>query len=247
MCFWDGQRWSVKSEKDGKVYVERVWGCDRGFEPYWTQIWLFLKTAMRFTCFARRCPLVLIVLDADFTGLWLHLCTLSLLLFHSGLLALPRLHHNFCNFDVTTMRLLELLQQRAMNLQQVCITTVSRHGMCYWDGRPWSVKSENDGKAYVERVWGYECSFEPHRTHGYGHFSRLLCVLFASIAVAPLSRTHRSRHRLHRVVAAFTCSVLAFILPQSLSSFLLMSQFFPFWCCNNETASATTAESNKLT
>ena len=126
----------------------------------------------------------------------------------------------------------------------VCITTVSRHGMCYWDGRLWSVKSEKDGKAYIERVWGCDCGFELHRTHGYGHFSRLLCAFFASLATAPLPHTHRSRRRLHRVVAGFTLSVFASITCQSLTSSHIT--IFPFWCCDNETASATTAESDIL-
>ena len=34
-----------------------------------------------------------------------------------------------------------------------------------------------------------------------GQFSRWQCVFFASLAAAPLSHTHRARHRLHGVVA----------------------------------------------
>ena len=63
----------------------------------------------------------------------------------------------------------------------MCITTVYRRGMCFWDGWPWSIKSEKDSKGYVERLWGCECSFEPHRTRGFGRFSTAMQFLcFAS-------------------------------------------------------------------
>jgi len=54
--------------------------------------------------------LVLIVLEADFTALWLHLRCL-LFRFRARLLAIPRSDHNFCHFVVATMRLLALLQR----------------------------------------------------------------------------------------------------------------------------------------
>ena len=61
---------------------------------------------------------------------------------------------------------------------------------------------------YVERVRQCKRVFEPHRMRGYGRFLRRPRALFASLGAAALSRTHRSRHGLHGVVAAFTLSLL---------------------------------------
>ena len=44
-------------------------------------------------------------------------------------------------------------------------------------------------------------SLKSLRIYGCGWFSRWQCVFFASLAAAPLSHTHRARHRLHGVVA----------------------------------------------
>ena len=56
---------------------------------------------------------------------------------------------------------------------------------------------------YVERVRECERVFELHGMQGYDHFSRRPCTLFALLGAAALSRTHRSQHRLHSIVAAF--------------------------------------------
>ena len=89
MCFWDCQSMhvqrSVKSVRRVKrtYYVERVsrmWAQFRTVPN--ARIWLFFKTTTRFICFARHCcSLILIVLDADFMALWVHLCCLSSLPF----------------------------------------------------------------------------------------------------------------------------------------------------------------------
>ena len=54
------------------------------------------------------------------------------------------------------------------------------------------------------------------------------CDALSLLAAAPRSCTHCSQHGLHRVVAAFTCSVFASISHQSLNSSSLVSQFLPF-------------------
>ena len=53
--------------------------------------------------------------------------------------------------------------------------------------------------------------FEPHRTRVYCHFSRRPHALLALLGSVALSRTHRSRHRLHGVVAAL-CNLKFFVL-----------------------------------
>ena len=65
-------------------------------------------------------------------------------------------------------------------------------------------------------------------------------ALFASLGVAALSHTHRSRRELHGVEAAFTLSSPPFS-HQALSSSSLLSQLLPFWHRDNETANAATA------
>ena len=55
--------------------------------------------------------LVLIVLEADFTALWLHLRSLSSLPFRARLLALPHSHQCHHNFVVATIRPLAPLQR----------------------------------------------------------------------------------------------------------------------------------------
>jgi len=59
---------------------------------------------------------------------------------------------------------------------------------------------------------------------------------FALLATAPLFRTHRSRHGLHGVVAAFWLSVFASVFVPVAFSYSLSSQL-SFWHHNNETAS----------
>ena len=59
---------------------------------------------------------------------------------------------------------------------------------------------------------------------------------FALLAAAPLFRTHRSRHGLHGVVAAFWLSVFASVFVPVAFSYSLSSQL-SFWHRNNETAS----------
>ena len=83
-CFWDCRfvhvQRSVKSVRRAKrtYYVERV---SRMWVRFHTtqnvRMWYFLKMTMHFVCYARHCcSLVLIVLDADFTALRLHLFSL---------------------------------------------------------------------------------------------------------------------------------------------------------------------------
>ena len=91
-CFWDYRfvhvQRSVKSVRRAMhtYYVERVsrmWVRFRTTQNVTS--WYFLKMTMRFVCYATCCcSLVLIVLDADFTALRLHLCSL----FRARLLAL---------------------------------------------------------------------------------------------------------------------------------------------------------------
>ena len=100
--------WKVRRKAKRTHYVERVslrmWVHFRIAQN--AKIWWFLKTTTRFICFARRCcshtMLVLIVLDVDFMALRLHLCCLFLRF--RARLFLPHSHHNFCHFDVVTMR-----------------------------------------------------------------------------------------------------------------------------------------------
>ena len=66
-----------------------------------------------------------------------------------------------------------------------------------------SVRSEERRTYHVERVRECEHVFEPHRTRGYGRFSRRPCAVFASLGAAALSRTHRFRRGLHGVMGAF--------------------------------------------
>ena len=102
-----------------------------------------------------------------------------------------------------------------------------------------SVRRQAKRTHYVERVWECEHVFEPHRTQRYGCFSRRPCTLFASLGAAALSCTHRSRRRLHSVEAAFTlCLLLRFHARLLALSSSLPSQLLPFWCRDNETASA---------
>ena len=73
-----------KCEKEGKAYIERVQGHERSFETHRSQRYghfsrqphtLFASLA------AATLSLVLIILDTDFMGLWLHSCSLSYLPF----------------------------------------------------------------------------------------------------------------------------------------------------------------------
>ena len=81
-----------------------------------------------------------------------------------------------------------------------------------------SVRRRAKRTYYFERVRECERVFEPHRTRGYGRFSRRPHALFASLGAAALSRTHCSQ--LHSVMAAFTLCLLSFAR-QAPSSFLL--------------------------
>ena len=89
-CFWDCRsvhvQRSVKSVMRVKCmyYIERVsWIWVRFRTAQNARIWSFLKKTTCYICYARCCccSLVLIVLDTDFTALWLHLCSLSSLPF----------------------------------------------------------------------------------------------------------------------------------------------------------------------
>ena len=63
----------------------------------------------------------------------------------------------------------------------------------------------------------------------YGRLSRRLRALFASLDAAALSRTHRSRCRLHGVEAAFTLGLLLTFSARLLAlSSSLPSQLLPF-------------------
>ena len=110
----------------------------------------------------------------------------------------------------------------------------------YMYNKVWKVRRKAKCTHYIERVWECERVFEPHRTWRYGCFSRRPCALFPSLGAAALSRTHRSRHGLQGVEATFTLSSL-FSRQALAHSSSLSSQLLPFRCCDNETASATTA------
>ena len=92
---------------------------------------------------------------------------------------------------------------------------------------------------YVEGVRECERVFEPHKTQGYGHFSRQPCALFASLGSAALSRI-RSRCGLHGVVATFMLCLLFRFRASLLAFFLAPITIFAIWRCGNETANATT-------
>ena len=106
---------------------------------------------------------------------------------------------------------------------------VSRRGTCFWDCRScmcnkvWKVWGGQSVRTTLKEFRGCECSLEPHRTRGYGRFSRRPHALFASQGAAALSRTHRYRSGLHSVVAAFALCLLfsfhALALPHSHDNF----------------------------
>ena len=105
-----------------------------------------------------------------------------------------------------------------------------------------SVRRKAKRTHYIERVRECECIFELHRTQRYGQFSRWPHTLFVLLGAAALSRTHRSRRRLHSVEAAFTlCLLLCFRARLLALSSSLPSQLLPFWRHDNETASTATA------
>ena len=82
---------------------------------------------------------------------------------------------------------------------------------------------------YVERIQECERIFEPYRTRRYGCLSRRPRALFTTLGAAALSRTHRSRRRLHGVEAAFTlCLLLRFRARLLALSSSLPSQLLPF-------------------
>ena len=108
----------------------------------------------------------------------------------------------------------------------------SRRVMCFWDCRScmcnkvwkvWGGQSVQSVRTTMKEFRGCECSLEPHRTRGYGCFSRRPHALFASQGAAALSRTHRFRSGLHSVVAAFALCLLfsfhALALPHSHHNF----------------------------
>ena len=72
-----------------------------------------------------------------------------------------------------------------------------------------SVEGVQSVRTTLKEFRGCERDFKPHRTRGYGHFSRQPGALFASLGAAALSHTHRSRSELHRVVATFTLSIFS--------------------------------------
>ena len=86
-----------------------------------------------------------------------------------------------------------------------------------------SVKSVRRAKRthYVERC---ERGFAPHRTRGYGRFSRRPRALFASLGAAALSRTHRSQRGLHGVVAGFTLSAFSSVVVPGTPRLLALSR-----------------------
>ena len=126
---------------------------------------------------------------------------------------------------------------------------ISRCGTCFLAGRSCicnkrsvkSVRRKAKHTNYIERVRECERVFEPHRTWRHGRLSRRPRALFASLGAADLSCTHRSQRGLHGIEAEFTlCLLFRFrarllALPSSLPL-----QLWPFWHCDNETASAAT-------
>ena len=86
-----------------------------------------------------------------------------------------------------------------------------------------SVKSVRRAKRthYVERC---ERGFAPHRTRGYGRFSRRPRALFASLGAAALSRTHRSQRGLHGVVVGFTLSAFSSVVVPGTPRLLALSR-----------------------
>ena len=103
--------------------------------------------------------------------------------------------------------------QRPLN-QHIWISC--RRGMCFGTVGPcmhnvWKVWGGQSVRTTLKEFRGCECSFEPHRTRGYGCFSRRPCALFASQGAAALSHIHHSRSELHGVVAAFALSSFPFL------------------------------------
>ena len=99
-----------KCEKEGKAYV-LCWKNSRMWAHFLAarnaRIWSFLKTTMHFICIGRCCC------SLSYSSFFSQRCgciyALYLLFrFHARLLALPRSHHNFCHFDVTTRQLAPL-------------------------------------------------------------------------------------------------------------------------------------------
>ena len=94
-----------KCEKEGKMYALR-WKSLRMRARFQTaqntKIWSSLKMTTRFICFARRCCCIYTLSSLPFS----RQAPSSRFLAPS----FPRSHHNFCYFDVATMRPLVLLQ-----------------------------------------------------------------------------------------------------------------------------------------
>ena len=105
----------------------------------------------------------------------------------------------------------------------------------------WKVWGGQSVRTTLKEFRECECSFEPHRMRGYGHFSRRPHTLFTSQGAAALSRTHRSRSRLHGVVAAFVLSVFSSVFAPGSKLFLAPITILLFCRRNNEAASTTTA------
>ena len=116
-CFGTvGHACAMKYEKceEDKAYVLRVESFDDVSAVSNHTECSFLKTTTRLICFVRHCCSLSyssFSCDADFTALWLHLRSLSSLPFlRQALSFFPRFQHNFCHFDVETMRPLVQLQ-----------------------------------------------------------------------------------------------------------------------------------------
>ena len=135
MCFWAGQscmcnKWSVKSVRRKAKhmhYVERVRECERIFEPHKT--WRYGRLSRRpralFASLSAAVSLILIVLDADFMALRLHLRSVFSSVFvpgSSSFFSAP----NLCHFDVVTMRPLSAATALRINLRKCTQLFVNR-------------------------------------------------------------------------------------------------------------------------
>ena len=99
-----------KCEKEGKA-SSRMWAHLRTAQN--TKIWSFLKTTTCFICFARCCcSLSYSSFSMQTLQRWGCIYSVFSSVFVSGsYLTLLRSHHNFCHFDVMTMRPLAPLQR----------------------------------------------------------------------------------------------------------------------------------------
>ena len=113
-CFGTiGHACAMKYEKceEDKAYILRVESFDDVSAVSNHTERSFLKTTTCLICFVRHCCSLSyssLSCDVDFTALWLHLRSVFSSIFVPGFF--PHFHHNFCHFDIETMRLLVQLQ-----------------------------------------------------------------------------------------------------------------------------------------